>query len=339
MKMAEAAVDTATNEFELDVIPIQGTRVETRVGMLNQFVLKFFVENPRVYSIVREEGKHPSQEGIQAKLQEMDHVRALVQDIKKHGGLIDAVVVKDGTFEVVEGNSRLAAYRLLAHQNPSKWAMIKCRLLPPDIDDRLVASLLGQWHLRGKKEWPPYEQAGYLYRRHHTQKISFAALAAEAGSTSTRVEKMVSAYDLMVEQGDTRRERWSYYEEFTKSRKINKACEKQPGLRDRVLRMVREDQFARAQDLRDKLPVICDAPGRILAKFAAGKVDFDEAFEAAKDAGGDTAPFQKVRKFRLWLAEQEVQDALAAVDGQVREKLDFEIKKLQTLLSTLSRRH
>jgi hypothetical protein len=325
-------------EFSVDVMQIAGKAVDTRIGMMKQNALKFFPENPRVYSIVREEGKNPSQDDIQAKLQDMEHVRALVHDIKRHGGLIDPLVVKDGSFEVVEGNSRLAAYRVLAEQSPAKWALVKCRLLPVDIDDRLVASLLGQWHLRGKKEWPPYEQAGYLYRRHHVQNISFDALAAESGVTAKRVERIIQAYQLMIDQKDTRRERWSYYDEFVKSRKIAKVAEKHAGFRERVLSMVKQGDFERAQDLRDKLPVICDGPPRTIARFAAGKLDFDEAIEAARDGGGDNAPFQRIHKFRLWLAKQDVQDELTTVDGEVREKLGFEIKKIQALLTTVNRK-
>lgn len=60
------------------------------------------------------------------------------------------------------------------------------------------------------------------------------------------------------------------------------------------------------------------------------------AFEAAKDAGGgDNTPYQRVKKFRLWLAGQEVQDVLADMDGQIREKLVFEAKKIQALLASV----
>lgn len=324
-----------SGDFVSDVMRIQGKPVDTRIGLLDQTQLRFFADNPRVYSIVREEGRNPSQDDIQVKLEVMDHVRALVQDIKKHGGLIDPLVVKDRSWEVVEGNSRLAAYRLLAKQNPLKWAQVKCRILPADIDESLVASLLGQWHLKGKKEWPPYEQAGYLYRRRHDQKVSFPTLAGEAGLTASRVEQMIDAYQLMIDQKDTKRERWSYYDEFVKSRKIAKVCEKHDGLKERILGMVKDGGIERAQDLRDKLPVICSGPAKIVAKFAAGKLDFDEAHEAAVDAGGDNAPYQKLHKFRLWLAEPDVQEGLAAAEGAVREKVEFEVRKLHNLLAMM----
>lgn len=324
-----------SDDFVVDVMQIQGKKLETRVGMIPQVQLRFFAENPRVYSIVREQGRDPTQDDIQARLEEMEHVRALVQDIKKHGGLIDPLVVKEDSLEVVEGNSRLAAYRVLARRNPGKWTHAKCRLLPASISDDLIASLLGQWHLKGKKEWPPYEQAGYLYRRYHEQHVSAVVLGSEAGISSARVEKIIEAYQLMIEQNDTKRERWSYYDEFVKSRRIAKVCEKQIGFRERVLGMVKRGQFERAQDLRDKLRVVCDGPPKVVAKFAAGKFDLDDAYEAAVDAGGGYAPLRKLRKFRLWLAQQNIQDDLVELDGQIGEKVEFEIKKLQGVLSAM----
>src|SRR4051812_43166049 len=188
--MHKSQSSVAAEVFTEDVMQIQGVPVVTRVGTLDQTQLQFWIGNPRVYSIMRENGGDPSQDDIRLKLQDMEHVRTLVHDIKKHGGLIDPLVVKDKTFEVVEGNSRLAAYRFLAGQNPTKWARVKCRLLPADIRNDLIYSLLGQWHLKGKKEWPPYEQAGYLYRRKNDDKVSSTALAGEAGLSAQRVDKI-----------------------------------------------------------------------------------------------------------------------------------------------------
>jgi hypothetical protein len=44
------------------------------------------------------------------------------------------------------------------------------------VTDSAIASLLGQLHLKGKKDWRPYEQASFLYRRHHKDEISIPAL-------------------------------------------------------------------------------------------------------------------------------------------------------------------
>jgi ParB-like nuclease domain len=106
-------------------------------------------------------------------------LKALIHDISDNGGLIDPLVVRDKDFVVLEGNSRLAAYRFLASKDPIKWAKAKCTILPADIDEKLVFALLGQYHVKGKKDWVPYEKAGFLYRRHKQQKVVLSTIAAE----------------------------------------------------------------------------------------------------------------------------------------------------------------
>ena len=125
-----------------------------------------YAENPRVYSILNIEGAEPSQEEIEDHMCGSEHVKELKSAIESNGGLIEPIIVRSGDFVVLEGNSRLAAYRLLAENDPIAWGKIKCILLPSDISEKAVFALLGQRHLNGQKEWEPFEQATYLYRRY-----------------------------------------------------------------------------------------------------------------------------------------------------------------------------
>jgi hypothetical protein len=168
-----------TNDSVTASVTIRGQEVPVVTRFLDHVKLRFFPDNPRIYSIVRANGKDPSQEEIQAQLLQLEHVRALIVDIRQNGGLTDPAIVIDGSFEVVEGNSRLAAYRHLAKQDPVKWAQMKCTVLPEDIEHSLVFALLGQYHIKGKKDWKPYEQAGFLYRRFHDHKIDIKSLTAD----------------------------------------------------------------------------------------------------------------------------------------------------------------
>lgn len=324
--------------FTKDVMLIQSIPVETSLGMLRQDDLRFFPDNPRVYSIVREEHDDPTQEEIQSKLEGLEHVKQLVHDIKKHGGLIDPLVVKEDTMEVVEGNSRLAAYRILARTQPHRWALVKCRILPAGISDALVSALLGQWHLQGKKEWPPYEQAGYLYRRHKNQEIPIPVLAAEASLGTKRVEKIIEAYQLMIDHNDGQRARWSYYDEFVKSARISKVREKYPELDEVVVEKIKNGDIPRAQDLRGKLPLICSAPPKVLKQFMSGKLDFDDAVEAAQDSGTDNAPLKRLKAFRDRIADEDNQALLLASEGPIRSQVIFELKQLERILSRLVRK-
>src|SRR5690242_16349796 len=126
-----------------DSLVILGVKVPTKTQSLPQKKLLFFADNPRVYSVVRANGKQPTQEEIQQQLSDLEHVKELREDIKRNGGLIEPLIVRGGSFEVLEGNSRLAAYRQLAVKDPIKWGMVKCTVLPDDVQPSLVFALLG----------------------------------------------------------------------------------------------------------------------------------------------------------------------------------------------------
>ena len=78
------------------------------------------------------------QDEIHRLLNRMDHVKQLIQSIRANGGLTDPMLVRDGDLVVLEGNSRLAAYRELARLDAVRWGKAKIRLLPADISEKLV---------------------------------------------------------------------------------------------------------------------------------------------------------------------------------------------------------
>jgi len=197
---------------------IRGKEYDVLNCYLDQATLRFYPENPRVYSALhRDDGQKPSQEDIEEHLKEMDHVRELRDDIRENDGLIEPLYVKKATLEVVEGNSRLAAYRLLAEENAIKWELVKCVLLPEKVNDSAIASLLGQLHLKGKKDWSPYEQASFLYRRHHKEKISIKDLEKEFNLKEKSIRHRIAVIDFMIKHKDNNTARWSHYDEFLKN--------------------------------------------------------------------------------------------------------------------------
>jgi hypothetical protein len=310
-----------------ETLLIRGVEIPVETTTLRQGTLRFFVDNPRVYSILRAEGEEPSQGDIERKLLEMDHVKALIQDIKRDGGLTDPVVVRAGTFEVLEGNSRLAAYRALARIDPIKWDGMRAKLLPEDLDETLIFALLGQYHIKGKKDWAPFEQAGFLYRRSKTHDIDPTQLAVEIGLSKRKVEHLIAVYQFMLDHGEAETARWSYYDEYLKSSVIRKARLSQAGFDELIVEKIKTGEIARAVDVRDRLPVICAAP-KSVQKLATRAYDFEDAHEHAVEAGADSAPYKKLAKFRQWLAKPEVEAALGRAQGEIRKKIQFELDKL-----------
>ena len=322
-----------------ETLLIRGVEIPVLTTTLRQDTLRFFVDNPRVYSVLRKDGTaEPSQEEIQAKLLDMDHVKELVQDIKRDGGLTDPIIVRDGTLEVLEGNSRLAAYRHLVNLDPIKWGMIKVRLLPKDMDEKLILALLGQYHLKGKTAWPPFEKAGFLYRQHKNHDIPVDQLALEVGETRQKVAHMVRVYEFMIDNDQDEKARWSYYDEYLKSRFIKKVRDEDEKFDRLIVEKINSGEIARAIDVRDKLPVICKAPRKRLKSFTTGGINFEEAYDCAVEAGADSTPYAKLAKFRKWLAMQETEQALSRTGGETRNKIEFELKKLLPVVDGLKKR-
>lgn len=316
-----------------DTLMIRKKKIPITISFLPQSSLKFYFENPRVYSIVRQGDEEPSQEDIELALRQREHVKQLRTDIESNGGLTDAVIVRASTREVVEGNSRLAAYRMLAERDPLKWAHIKCNLLPDDVDDSLIAALLGQYHLGGKAEWPPYEQAGFLHRRFYKHKVEIDALSKEMPLKRGTIKLYIDTYQFMLDQNDNTQARWSYYYEYLRSGKIKKARERYPDFNDVLIDKIKSGEMT-AQDLRDKLPVICDSP-KTVHKMLSGKVTFDDAFEEAENSGVASNAFKKLSSFRRWLGTSEAQQQILRAKGQAADKIKFEVGKIATFARTL----
>jgi len=328
----------ATQGLDEGTLTIAGKRLRVRIGEVPQNQLFFFAENPRVHSLLHSDGTEPTQEEIQDELESMESVKELVHDIRRNGGLIDALIVRSGSCEVIEGNSRLAAYRCLAREDPIKWGKVKVTLLPEPVDSVVIDVLLGQYHLKGKTEWLPYEQAGYLFRRvkHHGETVE--DLAAELGLGKKRIGQMIAAYEFMVEKKDNARGRWSYYYEYIKSRQITKARGLFPKMDSVVVKMIKSGEIEKAQDLRDKLPVICTSRGKALEKLVSGRIDFDDAYDLAEQHGGTNTSFRKLERFRTWLAEAEVRQGLADSPPAVLKRVAFEVRQLRRLLDALEKK-
>jgi ParB-like chromosome segregation protein Spo0J len=150
---------------------------------------------------LRSNGGAPSQEEIEEHMLTMDHVKTLRQSIREVG-LIDPLIVRDGDFVVLEGNSRLAAYRKLSKEDPIKWGKVKCKVLPKDIEQSTILTILGQYHIVGRKDWSPFEQAGFLVRGMKATKVKIEEFAKSLGLSTSAAKKCIEVYEYMNEQND-----------------------------------------------------------------------------------------------------------------------------------------
>ena len=329
------------NDFTLDKLTIGKQSYEVKIGNMNVADLKFYTKNPRVFSVLNNDGD-PSQEEIEKHMTEQDHVKQLKISIESNGGLIDPVIVRDGDFVVLEGNSRLAAYRLLCENDPVKWGKIKVKLLPKDISDGAIFALLGQYHIIGRKDWDPYEQASYLYRRHQETKLPIDYMAEELGITKAKAKKMIDVIDFMIQNHDLNKRNWSYYEEYLKNAGLKKYRETNPNLDTTIVKMIQNDEFNQASDIRrmgDIAKLGDKQSKRIMNKIANGEVDFYEEYEMMKDSGKFDDINKKLNKFRQFINNDSFEKQLKTCEhvDSVKFEINKIIKKLKQIENDLDK--
>lgn len=299
-------------DFTIGKMMIGKREYEVKECMLAQADLNFYSDNPRVYSVLRNfDDTAPSQVEIEKHMCNMDHVKQLKLSIKQNGGLIDPLIVRDGDFSVLEGNSRLASYRLLNKTDPIEWGKVKCRVLPSDIDDSSIFTLLGQYHIVGRKDWSPYEQAGYLYRRKRDTKIPVPDIAKELGIVKSTAINYIKVFEYMKSINDLTPERWSYYDEFLKNRAIRKKLESTPDLEKIIVQQIQSGEIETAADVRKigKIAGIKTKKAKkIIEEYVKGEKDIYTAYRDVQDSGSFDKVYQKVHTFRDFVIEESFMD-------------------------------
>jgi hypothetical protein len=310
-------------------ITLRGKEIPVERRMISLETLKFYPENPRVYSLVREAGHEPDQEQIEQALQTMEHVKRLVQSIRANGGVTDPLFVRGTDLVVLEGNSRLAACRALAAKDPVKWGRVKCDVVSDDITDDEVFALLVQYHIIGRKDWDPYEQAGLFWRsfRDGQTPREIAAKVDDMGVSAKRVTHMIAVYEFMVQHKDTSPTRWSYYDEYLKSQAIKKAREANPKMDRKVVGEIKSGKIPRAVDIRRNLDKVAKAGGKVLTTYLKGDADLDTCTERAEVSGIDNALLQKLTRFNKVLAGLDKKQCQTMPANQ-QKKCSFELSRI-----------
>jgi hypothetical protein len=317
-----------------DSLTIANQEIAVRCGQMRQTDLCFYTDNPRVYSILNGD-EEASQAEIERRLGAMEHVKALVQSIKANGGLTDPVLVRDGDLVVLEGNSRLAAYRLLAKGDPIRWGTIKVKLLPSSVSDDVVFALLGEYHIIGRKDWAPYEQAGYLWRRCKVHGFDASRIASEMGLSAKTVSHLIAVYSYMKEHEDNDVARWSYYDELLKSQHIRKVRRADPTFDRVIVQKIRSGEIPRAIDVREKVIPICRAGGKTLATFVGTKGTLNKCYERAVSRGATNEWVNRLKKFREQICDPDARDDFQEMSEDHLKKCVYELRKIRDAVSRL----
>lgn len=327
---------TQDEAFQSDTITLRKKEIAVRTGFMPHENLQFYAENPRIYSMLwTDDDTPPSQEAIFEVLSKSDHVReTLIPSIRSNGGLLEPVLVRKNV--VLEGNNRLAAYRLLAlASDRALWKQIRVRILPDNVSDSDVFSLLGEYHIVGKKSWQPYEQAGYLYRRFKNHGVSEDDLHLEIGVSKGKVVHLIRVYQFMIDHNERDPAKWSYYDELLKSRKLDQGRKLYPTFNEVVTEKIRSGEISRAVDVRDLLPEIVRVGGNTLKKFLSGKSTFEEASKDAQLRGSGNHNIKRLTEFRKWILDNELDEELQVTSQEELKVISYELNKVHARIGKL----
>lgn len=318
------------------IILIDGKSIEAVEKDILQSTLDFYHENPRIKSIIESEfGDHPTQEQIESKMRTLDNVKELKRSIIANGGLLEPIIVRDNV--ALEGNCRLAAYRLLNDNDPIKWSHIRAIQLPSSVTEDQIFSMLGTMHIIGKTPWSPFEQASYLKRKLTVSRKSIDAIADELGMTRSAAKLDISTLDLMAENDDMAPSKWSYYHELKKNSAITKANENYPqyDITETIIENIKNGNYSDAREIR-KVGKVMGATGETahdaIVGYISGELSLDESLELVESTSKIENIKSKIKAFTATIIKEQ-EFVRENISSDV--SLQFQIKNLRQQLSNI----
>ncbi|HEX9061658.1 MAG TPA: hypothetical protein VF941_15865 [Clostridia bacterium] len=321
-------------------ITVLGREIFYEIKNVDIYSLEFYRDNPRInYIISRNPPKRVTQEFIEQELLKLDSTKERIKDLEENKGLLDEVYVVGN--KVVEGNTRLCAFRRLNKKYPKEktWKYIKARILQDDVTEDELFYILGTFHIKGKTEWDAYEKAAYIYKMIKTLKKSPDIIAKQLGKQRKTVDAMLNAYEVMsrkylandkteelVNGSRDELKKYSYFEAFYLQKDLVKRTQDAPEFLDEFVEWVKEDRLKKAQNVRD-LPKILSHK-KALKAFVEGDPKF--AFEEGKHVLYEHKPekvdrfYKKVREFRELLEESEVKKVRDELDENKNKKAELQ---------------
>ncbi len=268
---------------EPEHITIAGRKIECFMKEMDIFELQFYPENPRINHILSSMPPPATQDMIEQKLWEQDSVKELYQDIKKNRGLIEEIFVKGR--QVIEGNSRLCAYRHLhrkaaTDEDKDLWSHIRAKILPMDVTEEEIFILLGTFHIKLKAQWKPFEKAGYVHRMVEKLDRRVDELAAMLNTDKTDIRSDINSYETMQRYDIREIDRFSYFKEFYKNSGLQKRMKEDLAFLSTFVEWVVDERIPRAEDVRQLNKILDDK--KVGPNFARGILDFEEAFDEFK---------------------------------------------------------
>lgn len=224
------------------------------------FGLRFYPENPRIASIISKHRDKVNDDFIGEELWSRNETHELKRRIERHGGLMHPVIVHEKY--VIEGNTRLCAYRRLHKQaedegtDNKKWSNIECQVLLAKLNKKQIYVLLGDEHIIGKIKWDTYEKGCWMTKMREEENFTDEEIKEITSLPIPAIRNHIEAYKMMVKEQVEDTNRFSHFVQLVSNAEIKKVKKRDPDIIKKCVGAIKDGQFKDAKDLR-KVPDIC----------------------------------------------------------------------------------
>jgi hypothetical protein len=334
-----------------NTITVLGKTISYEIKDVNIDDIQYYTENPRINYIISKYSKNViTQELIQNELLKLDSTKERIKDLEENKGLIDEVYVLRN--QVVEGNTRLCAFRRLSQKYPEdkRWKTIKARILQNDVTEEQLFYILGIFHIRGKTEWDAYEKAAYIYKMIEVLKKSPEEIKKQFHMQQSNLEASLRAYKAMSEKFLSKNEndkenidkrnddlkKYSYFDAFYHQKDLVERSEGTPEFVNTFVSWVREDRFKNAQGVRDLPKILNNRRSQRAFCNNEPETAFDDAIQILyQDKPGKIDKFyKKFEEFAEFIGNAEINKIRDEIAGNKQKKYVVEncYKKLTKFL-------
>ena len=267
----------------------------------------------------------------------LDSTKDRIKDLEENKGLIDEIYVLDN--KVVEGNTRLCAFRRLSKKYPDddRWKFIKARILHESVNDEELFYILGTFHIKGKTEWDAYEKAAYINKMIKFLNKSPDDVAKQMRIQKKTLEAMLKAYEVMSDKflkqsnasnNGTRDElkKYSYFEAFFLQKELAKRAEESPDFVDEFIDWVKDDKLKRAQNVRELPKVLGNKKAYKTFIDTEGNTAFEEAIYVLYEHKPEKVDrfYKKVREFHDLIQGSELVKVRAEISENKNKKSEIQ---------------
>jgi uncharacterized protein YukE len=324
-------------------ITVLGREITYEIKDVDISSLEYYSENPRInYIISKYPKENITQEFIGQELLKLDSTKEIIKDLEQNKGLLDEVYVVGN--KVVEGNTRLCAYRRLSrkYQDDSRWKKIKARILNGEVKDEELFYILGIFHIKGKTEWDAYEKAAYIHKMIRVLHKNPEDIAKQLRKQKKTIEAMLKAYEVMSRKylrssnepalmNGARDElkKYSYFEAFFLQKELVQKSEDTPDFIDQFVEWVKEDRFKAARNVRDLPKILTNKKAHKAFCEGESREAFDEAMHILYEHKPEKVDrfYKKVREFRDLINDAET----LKIKEEVEENKNKRAELLQCL--------